>query len=121
MSELLLLSGVFVFVLLVGRYWIRRIPPLLHTPLMSMTNAVSGVTVVGAILLFASSMHGFNQVLAAVAAVAGAFNLIGGFVVTSRMLGTFKNSRQGAPDANTSRRDDDMQAPRQEDRTGWSA
>ncbi len=114
MSEPLLLSGVFVFVLLVGRYWIRRIRPLLHTPLMSMTNAVSGITVVGAVLLFASPMHGANQFLAAVAAVAAAFNLIGGFVVTSRMLATFRNPRQSEPDTHPPHRDNGVPAPRQE-------
>ena len=97
MSEISMLVGVFVVVLLVGRRLIRRIPPLLHTPLMSMTNAVSGVTIVGAILLFRSSTCEVAPLVAALAVGAAAFNLVGGFCVTGRMLGMFRNPSEGSP------------------------
>lgn len=91
MHEVILLGSVFAVVFLAGRYLIRGIPPLLHTPLMSLTNAVSGVTVVGAILLFRSPGSGMIEFLAALAVAAAAFNLVGGFVVTGRMLAMFRN------------------------------
>ena len=97
MSELILLGSVFAVVFLSGRYLIRGIPPLLHTPLMSLTNAVSGVTVVGAILLFRSPGTGMIELLAALAGSAAAFNLVGGFVVTGRMLAMFKNPDTKSP------------------------
>ena len=99
MSELITLGVVFIGVLLVGRRLIRAIPPLLHTPLMSMTNAVSGVTVVGAILLFRSSAHEAAPFLAALAVASAAFNLVGGFCVTGRMLRMFKESERSRPDS----------------------
>ncbi len=90
MSDLLLLLAVFAATFAVGVLLIVRIPPRLHTPLMSMTNAVSGVTVLGALLVFAAEMDRLAAVLAAIAIVAGAFNLVGGFAVTDRMLRFFQ-------------------------------
>ena len=63
MSGLILMLLVFVFVFSIGYFLIRRVPPLLHTPLMSMTNAISGVTLLGAILLFATKMAVPGKVL----------------------------------------------------------
>jgi NAD(P) transhydrogenase subunit alpha len=90
MGELLLLLGVFAATFALGILLILRVPPRLHTPLMSMTNAVSGITVLGALLLFAEELSATTSVLAAVAVVAGAFNLVGGFAVTDRMLRFFQ-------------------------------
>ena len=100
MSEMIMLAAVFIAVLVIGRYLIRRIPPLLHTPLMSMTNAVSGVTVLGALLLFRAPGGRLAPALVAAVAIAcAAFNLIGGFCVTGRMLGMFKTPKASASDA----------------------
>ena len=90
MVDLLLLLVVFLATFVVGVLLILRIPPRLHTPLMSMTNAVSGITVLGALLLFSKEIGGLAMGLAAVAILAGAFNLVGGFAVTDRMLGFFQ-------------------------------
>jgi H+-translocating NAD(P) transhydrogenase subunit alpha len=68
---------------------ISRIPAMLHTPLMSMTNAISGVVVIGALLLFAVELSAFERMLGGVALAAAAFNLVGGFSITQRMLGFF--------------------------------
>ncbi len=90
MSDLLLLLAVFAATFAVGVLLIVRIPPRLHTPLMSMTNAVSGITVLGALLVFAAETDRLAAALAAAAIVAGAFNLVGGFAVTDRMLRFFQ-------------------------------
>jgi H+-translocating NAD(P) transhydrogenase subunit alpha len=94
MGDLVLLLVVFVTTFLVGVFLILRIPPRLHTPLMSMTNAVSGITVLGALLLFTQGIGGWVLSLAALAIVAGAFNLVGGFTVTDRMLRFFRKRGQ---------------------------
>ena len=90
MGDLVLLLAVFIVTFLAGVLLIVRVPPRLHTPLMSMTNAVSGITVLGALLLFTEETCGLAAGLAAVAIVAGAFNLVGGFAVTDRMLRFFR-------------------------------
>ncbi len=95
MGELLLLLGVFAGALAIGYVLISRVPPLLHTPLMSLTNAVSAVTVLGALLIFThvggGESGGAGLVLVGGIAVAMAmFNVLGGFVITDRMLRLFK-------------------------------
>ncbi|HOA72403.1 MAG TPA: NAD(P) transhydrogenase subunit alpha [Phycisphaerae bacterium] len=82
-----------------GYYLISRIPPMLHTPLMSMTNAVSGVVVLGCLLLFAVQLTWFERALGAVALAAAVFNLVGGFAITHRMLTFF--GRDSSRSANT--------------------
>ena len=89
---LLFFAGVF----LGGIALIRRVPARLHTPLMSMTNAVSGITVLAAILLFARETSGPERGLGAIAIAMGAFNLVGGFLITARMVGWFR--RKGSSD-----------------------
>jgi len=90
MSQALLLVVVFLVTFGIGIVLIARIPPRLHTPLMSMTNAVSGITVIGALLLFAVDASSLTRLLAAIATLAGTFNLVGGAAVTHRMLGFFR-------------------------------
>ncbi len=90
MDNAILLIGVFVVTFGVGVLLIVKIPPRLHTPLMSMTNAVSGITVLGALLLFTAETNGLQKGLGAIAITMGAFNLLGGFAVTNRMLRLFK-------------------------------
>jgi NAD(P) transhydrogenase subunit alpha len=83
---------VFVFVIasLLGFELINKVPPTLHTPLMSGSNAISGITVVGAILC-AQSGHGFlSQAVAFLAIVFAMINVVGGYLVTDRMLASFK-------------------------------
>lgn len=90
MSDLLLMLAVFGATFAVGYALISRVPQMLHTPLMSMTNAISAVTVIAALLLFAVEMGTAHKWLAAIAIVAAVFNAVGGFVITDRMLGFFK-------------------------------
>ena len=97
MADLLLMAGVFALSFLVGYLLISRVPQMLHTPLMSMTNAISAVTILGALLLFALPTTPFERLLAAVAVTMAAFNLVGGFAITDRMLGFFRHREAPAP------------------------
>ena len=90
MGQLLLMASVFVFSFVVGYFLISKVPPRLHTPLMSMTNAISGVTILGALLVFSVETGGVRAVLGLLAVVMAAFNLVGGFAVTDRMLRLFR-------------------------------
>ncbi len=83
----------FVLAMFVGRELISRVPQTLHTPLMSGSNAISGITIVGA--LMASGMLGgtWGKWLGLVALVAATINVVGGFLVTDRMLQMFKKRR----------------------------
>lgn len=75
----------------VGYALIARVPPLLHTPLMSMTNALSAVTILGALLVFSSDVSPSVAALGGVAIGAAAFNLVGGYAITDRMLRMFRH------------------------------
>jgi NAD(P) transhydrogenase subunit alpha len=77
----------------VGFEVIRRVSPLLHTPLMSLTNALDAIAVVGAILLVGEHKNGLSTVLGTLAVVAATSNLVGGFLITDRMLKMFKASK----------------------------
>lgn len=90
MADLLLILGVFVASFAVSHSLISRVPTRLHTPLMSMTNAVSAVTILGALLLFASELGWTARSLGLLAVLGAAFNIVGGFAVTDRMLRMFR-------------------------------
>ena len=91
MSQTLLASiTVFVLAVFLGFELISRVPTLLHTPLMSGTNAIHGVILVGAMLIAGSADSDLEKVLAFVAVVFGTINVVGGFLVTDRMLEMFK-------------------------------
>ncbi len=96
MTDLVIMFGVFVVSFGIGYLLISKIPPLLHTPLMSMTNAISAVTILGALILFSQPMNRLNLILGAAAILAAAFNLVGGFVITDRMLGMFRKKSVSA-------------------------
>lgn len=95
MANLFLMTGVFVLCFGIGYILISRVPPLLHTPLMSMTNAISGVTILGALLIFSHQTSVSAKILGAIALVAATFNVVGGFVITDRMLKLFKRNDAG--------------------------
>jgi len=90
MAHLVLMAGVFAISFIIGYALISRVPPLLHTPLMSMTNAISAVTILGALLLFSLPLEGTEKLLGAAAIIAATFNVIGGFAITDRMLRLFR-------------------------------
>jgi len=94
MLDLLILVSVFALTFVVGYAVISRVPPLLHTPLMSMTNAISAVIILGGLLLFSLETNSIEKVLGFAAIAAAAFNLIGGFVITDRMLKLFKKGNR---------------------------
>jgi H+-translocating NAD(P) transhydrogenase subunit alpha len=81
---------VFTLAVLVGFEIIAKVPPTLHTPLMSGSNAISGITVVGALLAAGHPMSGFASFLGLLAVILANINVVGGFLVTHRMLLMFK-------------------------------
>jgi len=92
-----LVTGLTVFVLavFVGYHVVWRVTPALHSPLMGVTNAISSVIVVGA-LIAAGSGAGFSEVMGFVAVVLASVNIFGGFIVTNRMLAMFKKKDRAA-------------------------
>lgn len=92
MDSFITLLTVFVLAMFVGWMVITKVPPLLHTPLMSGSNAVSGITIVGA-LIAAATPNRFTTVLGFIAIVFATINVVGGFLVTHRMLGMFRKKR----------------------------
>jgi len=90
MSQLQIYAFVFLLAMFLGLELIRKVPAQLHTPLMSGSNAISGITLIGA-LVVASEAHGPIGLTIATAAVAfAAINVVGGYLVTDRMLAMFK-------------------------------
>ncbi|MBP8128502.1 MAG: NAD(P) transhydrogenase subunit alpha [Candidatus Hydrogenedentes bacterium] len=88
-----ILLTVFLVSSVVGYRIIRRVPPLLHTPLMSGMNAISGVTVLGALTATAAALATGSRFLGAAAIVLAMTNVVGGFVVTDRMLQMFRSKK----------------------------
>ena len=94
-----LINNLFVFMLaaFIGFEVIRRVSPLLHTPLMSLTNALDAIAVVGAIVLVGEGKSTLATILGTVAVVAATSNVVGGFLITDRMLRMFKSSSPKQP------------------------
>jgi NAD(P) transhydrogenase subunit alpha len=95
-------SMLFVFVLasFIGLGVIRRVSRLLHTPLMSITNAISAIAVVGSIIVTGADYPGGIRIMGAIALFASMTNIVSGFLITDRMLKMFKSERKpGADDA----------------------
>ena len=90
MGEMVVGLYVFVLATLTGREIITKVPPTLHTPLMSGANAISGIAVVGALVVSAQVDSGLTQILGIAAIVMAMINVVGGFMVTDRMLNMFK-------------------------------
>ncbi|MEM1180858.1 MAG: NAD(P) transhydrogenase subunit alpha [Acidobacteriota bacterium] len=91
-----LLIGIYVFVLaiFVGFEIITKIPPTLHTPLMSGANAISGITVVGALTAAKAGDTTLSSLLGLFAIITATINVVGGFLVTNRMLGMFGRKKK---------------------------
>ncbi|GAB3718705.1 NAD(P) transhydrogenase subunit alpha part 2 [Nocardiopsis nanhaiensis] len=90
-----LVLAVYVFVLaaFLGYELLTKVPPMLHTPLMSGANAMSGVVVIGALVLAGSTTGATATVFAGLAVALATANVVGGFMVTDRMLGSFTTGR----------------------------
>jgi len=95
MSGLLIMLMALIGYFAVGYLLIRRVPPMPHTPLMSMTNAISAAIVLGALLLFASQADFAGRLIGMVAVMMAAFNAVGGFMITDRMLRLFQPPPRG--------------------------
>jgi len=93
------LSNLYVFILagFVGFELIKRVSPLLHTPLMSLTNALDAIAVLGAIILAGEHKSSLATALGTIAIVAATSNVVGGFIITDRMLKMFKSSKPKKP------------------------
>ncbi len=90
MGELMIGLYVFVLATLAGREVITKVPPTLHTPLMSGANAISGIAIVGAIVVASAAEGTARTVLGVLAIAMATFNVVGGFLVTDRMLSMFR-------------------------------
>ena len=92
MSPDTLITALYVFALaaFLGYLVISRVPPLLHTPLMSATNAISGISLVGSIVTAGADYNTVSTILGFTAVVCSTTNVVGGFVITDRMLRMFK-------------------------------
>lgn len=87
---------VFVLAGFVGYQVISRVPPLLHTPLMSATNAISGISLVGSLVAAGSGDHRISNILGCLAVACAMINVVGGFIITDRMLKLFKRADKSA-------------------------
>jgi NAD(P) transhydrogenase subunit alpha len=85
-----LLLTVFILAIFVGMEIITKIPPTLHTPLMSGSNAISGITVIGALLSLQFDYTNFAKTLGCLAVILATMNVVGGFLVTNRTLAMFR-------------------------------
>ncbi len=91
MSDFVTLLTVFVLALFVGFEVITKVPPTLHTPLMSGSNAISGITIIGSLILAGQMQNPLHaKIMASVAVAFATINVVGGFLVTHRMLKMFK-------------------------------
>jgi NAD(P) transhydrogenase subunit alpha len=93
----LVISHLWVFLLatFVGLLVIRRVSPLLHTPLMSLTNAISAIAVVGSLVVAGRQESTLSTVLGTAAVTASMINIVGGYLITYRMLSMFKKDKRG--------------------------
>jgi len=108
MNPAVLIASVYVFALaaFLGYQVISRVPPLLHTPLMSATNAISGISLIGSLVLAGATHSRFAHVLGFIAVTAATINVVGGFGITDRMLKMFnkrKDEVKTAPAAGASK------------------
>ena len=96
MSPEVLMASLYVFDLaaFLGYQVISRVPPLLHTPLMSATNAISAISLVGSLVTAGGNYNAVSTALGFIAVVAATINVVGGFMITDRMLKMFRRKEQ---------------------------
>jgi len=92
-SNFILLLSIFVLACFVGYYVVWKVTPSLHTPLMSLTNAISSIIILGAIITVGAKGFGSSHFLGFISITIAAINIFGGFVVTQRMLAMFKKKQ----------------------------
>ena len=91
--DLISLIIIFALSLFIGYEVITKVPPTLHTPLMSGSNAISGIVIVGAIIIASNADGLLSTILSVFAVILATINVVGGFMVTDRMLAMFKKSK----------------------------
>lgn len=92
-SEFVFFLTIFILSCFVGYYVVWKVTPALHTPLMSVTNAISGVVIIGSMLAAGSIIWTSSSIIGLVAVFLAALNIFGGFIVTARMLQMFKKKK----------------------------
>ena len=99
MSNEVIITSIFIFTLaaFLGFELIRRVPKLLHTPLMALTNALSAIALVASIVILGQSETTYAQVLGFIAVIASTINVVGGFLITDRMLKMFRARERPRP------------------------
>ena len=97
-AQLIAELTIFALAIFVGFEVISKVPTMLHTPLMSGTNAIHGIILIGAMLVIGTADSTVEQVLGFVAVVFGTINIVGGFLVTDRMLEMFKGKKPELPE-----------------------
>ena len=85
--------SVFALAIFVGYYVVWSVTPALHTPLMAVTNAISSVIIVGALIAAGPDRIGFSEIMGLLAVILASVNIFGGFIVTQRMLSMFKKKK----------------------------
>jgi NAD(P) transhydrogenase subunit alpha len=95
----LIITNLFVFALagFLGLEVIRRVPKLLHTPLMALTNALSAIALVGSLVILGQAATTYSIIMGFVAVVASTINVVGGFLITDKMLKMFRRRERPAP------------------------
>jgi len=93
-ASLVMSLTIFVLAIFVGFEVITKVPPLLHTPLMSGSNAISGITLVGSLISAGAGMGTLSTALRTLAVIFATINVVGGFMVTDRMLEMFKQDKK---------------------------
>ncbi len=94
MEGIMISLYIFVLAIFVGFELITKVPPLLHTPLMSGSNAISGITIVGALISAGAGHSHIAKILGLLAVITATINVVGGYMVTDRMLEMFKKDKQ---------------------------
>ncbi|WP_339349964.1 NAD(P) transhydrogenase subunit alpha [Bifidobacterium indicum] len=107
MNSLVIAITLFILALLIGVEVIGKVPATLHTPLMSGANSIHGIVIVGVVIIAAEAHSPLSYVLIFLAAILGTMNVVGGYVVTDRMLEMFKSSK---PDRGAKASKDDEEA-----------
>jgi H+-translocating NAD(P) transhydrogenase subunit alpha len=101
LSNEVIITSLFIFALagFLGLEVIRRVPKLLHTPLMALTNALSAISLVGSMLILGEAETTYSKIMGFVAVVAATINVVGGFLITDKMLRMFKKKEPAKPTA----------------------
>ena len=94
MENLLILIMIFALALFLGYELITKIPPTLHTPLMSGSNAISGIVIIGSIIILKNGDGRIMEIIGFGALILSTINVVGGFLVTDRMLSMFKKTKK---------------------------